>query len=114
MIIANDATVKSGSVYPVTLKKQLRAQKIAQENKLPSIYLVDSGGAFLPKQDEIFIEGSQQLLCIFFLVFDYCLQVLDILDWNQCVKLLCDLFILFYFILILRNVLICSLIKKCF
>ena len=57
MVIGNDATVKSGSVYPITLKKQLRAQRIAEENHLPCIYLVDSGGAFLPKQDEIFIEG---------------------------------------------------------
>ena len=54
MIVANDATVKGGTYYPITLKKHLRAQKIAQENRLPCIYLVDSGGAFLPKQDEVF------------------------------------------------------------
>jgi 3-methylcrotonyl-CoA carboxylase beta subunit len=54
VIIANDATVKGGSYLPVTVKKHLRAQEIALENKLPCIYLVDSGGAFLPLQDEIF------------------------------------------------------------
>ncbi|CAK8676184.1 unnamed protein product [Clavelina lepadiformis] len=58
MIQGNDATVKSGSIYPITLKKQLRAQMIAKENRLPSIYLVDSGGGFLPKQAEIFNEGG--------------------------------------------------------
>ena len=50
MIIANDGTVKGGTVYPVTLKKQLRAQEIAQQNRLPCVYAVDSGGAFLPLQ----------------------------------------------------------------
>ena len=50
MIIANDGTVKGGTVYPITLKKQLRAQEIAQQNKLPCVYAVDSGGAFLPLQ----------------------------------------------------------------
>ncbi|MBK7849294.1 MAG: methylcrotonoyl-CoA carboxylase [Zoogloea sp.] len=54
MIVANDATVKGGTYYPLTVKKHLRAQEIAQQNKLPCIYLVDSGGAFLPKQDEVF------------------------------------------------------------
>jgi 3-methylcrotonyl-CoA carboxylase beta subunit len=54
MIIANDATVKGGTYYPITVKKHLRAQKIAEENRLPCIYLVDSGGAYLPKQDEVF------------------------------------------------------------
>ncbi|MFT3741791.1 MAG: carboxyl transferase domain-containing protein [Gammaproteobacteria bacterium] len=54
MIIANDATVKGGTYYPITVKKHLRAQEIAAENHLPCIYLVDSGGAFLPKQDEVF------------------------------------------------------------
>ena len=54
MIVANDATVKGGTYYPVTVKKHLRAQEIARENRLPCIYLVDSGGAFLPMQDEIF------------------------------------------------------------
>ncbi len=54
MIIANDATVKGGTYYPLTVKKHLRAQTIAFENRLPCIYLVDSGGAFLPKQDEVF------------------------------------------------------------
>ena len=50
MIIANDGSVKGGTVYPVTLKKQLRAQEIAQQNRLPCIFAVDSGGAFLPLQ----------------------------------------------------------------
>ncbi len=54
MIVANDATVKGGTYYPVTVKKHLRAQEVALENRLPCIYLVDSGGAFLPKQDEVF------------------------------------------------------------
>jgi len=54
MIIANDATVKGGAYYPLTVKKHLRAQEVAQENNLPCIYLVDSGGAFLPMQDEVF------------------------------------------------------------
>ena len=52
--IANDATVKGGTYYPLTVKKHLRAQEIAQQNRLPCIYLVDSGGAFLPKQDDVF------------------------------------------------------------
>ena len=54
MFVANDATVKGGTYFPLTVKKHLRAQEIAIENKLPCIYLVDSGGAFLPKQDEVF------------------------------------------------------------
>ncbi len=54
VIIANDATIKGGTYYPVTAKKHLRAQEIAEENHLPCIYLVDSGGAFLPMQDEVF------------------------------------------------------------
>ncbi|MFT5484186.1 MAG: 3-methylcrotonyl-CoA carboxylase beta subunit [Halieaceae bacterium] len=54
VIIANDATVKGGTYYPLTVKKQIRAQTIAQENNLPCIYLVDSGGANLPQQDEVF------------------------------------------------------------
>jgi 3-methylcrotonyl-CoA carboxylase beta subunit len=54
VIVANDATVKGGSYYPLTVKKHLRAQEIALENHLPCIYLVDSGGAFLPRQDEVF------------------------------------------------------------
>ena len=54
MIVANDATVKGGTYFPVTVKKHLRAQEIAEENHLPCIYLVDSGGAFLPLQDEVF------------------------------------------------------------
>jgi len=54
VILANDATVKGGTYYPITVKKHLRAQEIAQENNLPCVYLVDSGGAFLPAQDEVF------------------------------------------------------------
>jgi len=54
VIVANDATVKGGTYYPLTVKKHLRAQEIAQENHLPCIYLVDSGGAFLPLQAEVF------------------------------------------------------------
>ncbi|MBT0963281.1 carboxyl transferase domain-containing protein [Denitromonas iodatirespirans] len=54
MIVANDATVKGGTYYPMTVKKHLRAQEIAEQNNLPCVYLVDSGGAFLPKQDEVF------------------------------------------------------------
>ncbi len=54
MIVANDATVKGGTYYPLTIKKHLRAQEIAEQNGLPCIYLVDSGGAFLPLQDEVF------------------------------------------------------------
>ncbi len=54
MVVANDATVKGGTYYPLTVKKHLRAQEIAEQNRLPCIYLVDSGGAFLPRQDEVF------------------------------------------------------------
>ena len=54
MILANDATVKGGTYYPLSVKKHLRAQEIAAQNRLPCIYLVDSGGAFLPRQDEVF------------------------------------------------------------
>lgn len=54
LFVANDATVKGGTYFPLTVKKHLRAQEIALENKLPCIYLVDSGGAYLPKQDEVF------------------------------------------------------------
>jgi acetyl-CoA carboxylase carboxyltransferase component len=54
VIVANDATVKGGTYYPITVKKHLRAQEVAEQNRLPCIYLVDSGGAFLPLQDEVF------------------------------------------------------------
>jgi 3-methylcrotonyl-CoA carboxylase beta subunit len=54
VVVANDATVKGGTYYPITVKKHLRAQEIAEQNRLPCIYLVDSGGAFLPLQDEVF------------------------------------------------------------
>jgi len=54
MVVANDATVKGGTYFPMTVKKHLRAQEVAMENHLPCVYLVDSGGAFLPLQDEVF------------------------------------------------------------
>ncbi|MEY4071600.1 MAG: hypothetical protein RL721_2214, partial [Candidatus Eisenbacteria bacterium] len=54
MVVANDATVKGGTYYPMTVKKHLRAQEIALENRLPCVYLVDSGGAFLPLQADVF------------------------------------------------------------
>jgi acetyl-CoA carboxylase carboxyltransferase component len=54
IVVANDATVKGGTYYPLTVKKHLRAQEVAEQNRLPCIYLVDSGGAFLPLQDEVF------------------------------------------------------------
>ena len=54
MIVANDPTVKGGTYHPMTVKKHLRAQEIAEENRLPCVYLVESGGAFLPMQDEVF------------------------------------------------------------
>src|SRR6202789_2775431 len=56
MVVANDPTVKGGTYYPLTVKKHLRAQEIAGENALPCVYLVESGGAFLPKQDEVFSD----------------------------------------------------------
>jgi 3-methylcrotonyl-CoA carboxylase beta subunit len=56
LVISNDATVKGGTYFPMTVKKHLRAQEIALENRLPCIYLVDSGGAFLPMQDEVFAD----------------------------------------------------------
>src|SRR5260221_220676 len=54
VVIANDATVKGGTMYPITVKKQLRAQRVSMDNRIPTVYLVDSGGAFLPLQAEIF------------------------------------------------------------
>ncbi|HEX8933427.1 MAG TPA: carboxyl transferase domain-containing protein, partial [Pseudonocardiaceae bacterium] len=54
VIVANDATVKGGTYYPMTVKKHLRAQEVALHNRLPCIYLVDSGGAYLPEQDQVF------------------------------------------------------------
>jgi 3-methylcrotonyl-CoA carboxylase beta subunit len=54
LVVANDATVKGGTYYPITVKKHLRAQEVARDNHLPCVYLVDSGGAFLPMQDEVF------------------------------------------------------------
>ena len=54
VVVANDATVKGGTYYPITVKKHLRAQEVAADNRLPCLYLVDSGGAFLPMQDDVF------------------------------------------------------------
>src|SRR5215469_2024139 len=54
VIVANDATIKGGTYYPITVKKHLRAQEIAAQNRLPCVYLVESGGAYLPAQDEVF------------------------------------------------------------
>jgi 3-methylcrotonyl-CoA carboxylase beta subunit len=54
VVVANDATVKGGTYYPMTVKKHLRAQEVAKDNHLPCVYLVDSGGAFLPLQEEVF------------------------------------------------------------
>ena len=54
MVVANDATIKGGTYYPMTVKKHLRAQDVARQNNLPCVYMVDSGGAFLPQQDDIF------------------------------------------------------------
>src|SRR4051812_36528455 len=54
IVVANDATIKGGTYYPMTVKKHLRAQDVARQNNLPCVYMVDSGGAFLPMQDEIF------------------------------------------------------------
>lgn len=59
VITANDATVKGGTIYPIGVKKQLRGQEIALENHLPCIYVVDSGGGFLPLQSELFLPGGR-------------------------------------------------------
>ena len=58
MIVANDPTVKAGTYYPITVKKHLRAQEIAMENHLPCVYLVDSGGANLPRQEDVFPDKN--------------------------------------------------------
>jgi len=58
IIVANDATVKGGTYYPLTVKKHVRAQEIALQNRLPCVYLVDSGGAFLPLQAEVFPDRN--------------------------------------------------------
>ena len=54
VVVVNDATVKGGTYYPITVKKHLRAQQVAMDNRLPCLYLVDSGGAFLPLQADVF------------------------------------------------------------
>src|ERR1700754_1050104 len=59
VIVANDATVKGGTYYPITVKKHLRAQEVALHNRLPCVYLVESGGAFLPPQDEVFPDRAR-------------------------------------------------------
>jgi len=56
LVLANDGTVKAGTVFPITLKKQLRAQQIAQELSIPCVYIVDSGGGFLPLQVFILVD----------------------------------------------------------
>ena len=58
MIVCNDSTIKGGTYYPLTVKKHLRAQEVARENRLPCLYLVDSGGANLPHQTEVFPTAS--------------------------------------------------------
>jgi 3-methylcrotonyl-CoA carboxylase beta subunit len=58
LVVCNDATVKGGTYYPISIKKHLRAQRVAEENRLPCIYLVDSGGAHLPSQDEVFPDEN--------------------------------------------------------
>jgi 3-methylcrotonyl-CoA carboxylase beta subunit len=58
MIVANNFNYKGGAYYPITVKKHLRAQEIAEENNLPCIYLVDSAGAFLPKQEDVFPDKN--------------------------------------------------------
>ena len=60
IVVANDATVKAGAWFPITAKKNLRAQEIAMENHIPIIYLVDSAGVFLPMQDEIFPDKDEK------------------------------------------------------
>src|SRR2546421_3569963 len=59
VVVANDATVKGGTYFPMTVKKHLRAQEIARDNRLPCLYLVDSGGAYLPAQEEVFPHREQ-------------------------------------------------------
>src|SRR5207302_1016280 len=58
MVVANDATVKAGACFPATIKKILRAQQVAGQNRLPLVYLVDSSGVFLPMQDEVFPDDD--------------------------------------------------------
>jgi len=80
MMIANDATVKGGTYYPITVKKHLRAQEIALENNLPCIYLVDSGGAFLPEQARVF--PGKNCSVQFIHCFLYCTSCTSSLQWN--------------------------------
>lgn len=85
MVIANDATVKAGTIYPITLKKQLRSLEIAQENGLPCIFVVDSGGAFLPLQvSPVFYKQPDQLLRFSILVLDD-----DTVIWNYSLCIEC-------------------------
>ena len=69
MVVANDATVKGGTYYPITVKKHLRAQEVAAANRLPCVYLVDSGGAFLPRQ--VREEAAEGLRATFYSPFFY-------------------------------------------
>lgn len=64
VVIANDATVKGGTAYPITVKKQLRAQEVAIQNRLPCVYLVDSGGAFLPLQVNTHTHTEDWFQCL--------------------------------------------------
>lgn len=64
VFIANDATVKGGTAYPITVKKQLRAQEVAIQNRLPCVYLVDSGGAFLPLQVKMHCKNPTLIIFI--------------------------------------------------
>jgi len=95
IIVANDATVKGGTYFPITVKKHLRAQQIAAENRLPCIYLVDSGGAYLPKQAEVFPDKehfgrifSTRPTCLLReslnLPWYWVLALLEVLTYQQC------------------------------
>lgn len=68
LLMANEATVKGGSIYPIGVKKQLRIQEIGLQNRLPCIYLVDSGGAFLPLQVRSFGTAQGFILCLLLLI----------------------------------------------
>ena len=83
LVVANDATVKGGAYYPVTVKKHLRAQEIDMQNRLPCVYLVDSGGAFLPLQDEIFPD-REHFGRIFFNHVWPCLPATPVMGLAEC------------------------------
>ena len=69
VVVANDATVKAGTLFPITVKKQLRAQEVAEQNHLPTVYVVDSGGAFLPLQVSLTSHTSENVLMFVALCF---------------------------------------------